>query len=362
MGGRRHSRWSTTQVSGLADPGLPVVMYVSLHSHTHAHTRTHTHTHTHSPAAYDPPPSIMFVHPKESATLSRSKQRYISTAHDIKLRIFNWTKSKEESVDVRIAAAMHLSRSIPPGYVVVSPICFVSCKRERPCKIGLSLPHALDLSSPTAQDVIRSVVVLSTTTVNAQLKAESPLFGPGEQTLVPLQGARPDVEERSVVIKTELVHPSLFAVAVKKVEPIPLRCVMFVGHPVLDGKTRVAGFDLEVYIGMNLRTVSTVSHRELESANQFVISLSLTLSPPLSLSPLTLSLSLSLSVPPSLSPSPPPPQAMTRTGMKYEEKFFTVSTERLWVNASLTNPPSEWAIERRNSGEVSEAMPLSAVR
>ncbi len=66
-----------------------------------------------------------------------------------------------------------------------------------------------------------------------------------------------------MVFKTELALPSLFAVAVKAgpipTPSIPLRCIMSVGYPQLDRATRVAGFDLEIYIGMNLKTVTMVS-------------------------------------------------------------------------------------------------------
>ncbi len=49
---------------------------------------------------------------------------------------------------------------------------------------------------------------------------------------------------------------------------------------------------------------------------------------------------------------------MARSGMKFEEKFFNLSANKLWVAASLTNPVSEWAIEPRNNREVRQPLPL----
>ena len=63
--------------------------------------------------------------------------------------------------------------------------------------------------------------------------------------------------------ETDLRHPSLFAVAVREGPgsiPLPLRCCLYVLYPELErDMPMVSGFDVETYIGMNVKTVATVS-------------------------------------------------------------------------------------------------------
>ena len=77
---------------------------------------------------------------------------------------------------------------------------------------------------------------------------------------MPLPGTATTLDAQTLQFKTTLVHPSLFAVAVKTVpgRPLPLRCSLFVTYPYLEPGAMVPGFDMEAYIGMTLPTVSTV--------------------------------------------------------------------------------------------------------
>lgn len=80
--------------------------------------------------------------------------------------------------------------------------------------------------------------------------------------LAPLEGVQIKVEKDWVKFQTDLCHPSLFAVAVHEYPgsiPLPLRCCLYVLYPELEpDMPMVAGFDIETYIGMNVRTVATV--------------------------------------------------------------------------------------------------------
>ena len=150
----------------------------------------------------------------------------------------------------------------PPlqGYTIVSPICFISCRSRGPCQVYLSLPHAVDISE---DNTISRVVVLSTATAKIDSDSQSPFFSPSERVLTPLVGVRLEFDKGKVKFETNLHHPSLFAVAVREVPgsiPLPLRCCLYVLYPALEANiSMVAGFDVEVYIGMNVSTVATVS-------------------------------------------------------------------------------------------------------
>ena len=202
----------------------------------------------------------MFVPPVTKDTLTPNNLRVFCESHELKLRVSKdyWgVKNKEESVDVCLCAAMHLNRSFPQGYTIVSPVCFVSLKSQRPCEINLSIPHAI----ANAEAEKDKICILSTVTVNPNLQPESPLFSPSERTLIQLQGIELQAETRSIKFRTSLAHPSLFVVAVRDgvSRLLPLRCSLFVAYPELDRNSSVSAFDIETYIGMNLKTVTTVS-------------------------------------------------------------------------------------------------------
>ena len=123
----------------------------------------------------------------------------------------------------------------------------------------LTLPHAVDIS----QEASRLVILSTATAKISTAETNTPFFSPSERVLAPLQ-AKLTLDEGKVKFETDLYHPSLFAVAVSDSPgsiPLPLRCCLYVLYPVLEPNiTMVTGFDIEAYIGMNVKTVVTVNN------------------------------------------------------------------------------------------------------
>ncbi len=249
------------------------VMYVFniISSRTHPPT-SHTHT-----AAYEPPPDILFVSPVHKTTISHENPRFFSGSHDIKIRIFpeHWPlqtlppnpskldptpPAQPPSIDLCVCAAMHLNQpfEFPPGYTIVSPVYFISCKTPQPCQVELTLPHAVAYTKDEDKKRLR---ILLTTTVNPNLRD---VWSPSDRTLTELEMDSFEVDPYRVKFRTSLVHPSLYAVAVNErdfsLEPhLPLRCSLYISYPVLEPTASVSGLYVTSYVGMKLKTVYTVS-------------------------------------------------------------------------------------------------------
>ena len=198
----------------------------------------------------------MFISPIMKEMLTLNSPHIHCKPHDLKLRISKnyWEKNRDEVVEVCLCAAMHLNYSFSEGYTIVSPVCFVSLKSKRSCEVSITIPHAI----ANVEAEKGKICILSTTTIDPNLRPDSPLSSPSERTLVHLRGIELQPEKRSVKFRTTLAHPSLFVVAVRDRLP-DLRCSLFVTYPELDSSSSVAGFDVEAYIGMSLKTVTTVS-------------------------------------------------------------------------------------------------------
>ena len=163
-------------------------------------------------------------------------------------------------VTVLYVNSILLTTLIPTqGYTVVSPICFLSCRSKGPCQVNLTLPYAVDM---TPDDHSSRIAILSTATAKIDADPKSPFFSPSERVLAPLDGIEIKYEKDRVKFLTDLRYPSLFAVAVRDGPgylPLPLRCCLYVLYPEVEQSSpMVAGFDIEVYIGMKLQTVATV--------------------------------------------------------------------------------------------------------
>ena len=147
---------------------------------------------------------------------------------------------------------------------MVSPICFVSCRSRGPCRVSLTLPHAVDTSSGTDGTTSR-LVILSSATARIDSDPQGPFFSPSERVLAPLDNVELVIDRGVTKFQTELSHPSLFAVAVRDSPggisiPLPLRCCLYVLYPLIEPTaSMVTGFDVEAYVGMNIQTVATVS-------------------------------------------------------------------------------------------------------
>ncbi len=154
---------------------------------------------------------------------------------------------------------MHLNQPFPPGYTIVSPVYFISCKTPRPCQVELTLPHAV---AYTKDEDKKRLCILSTTTVSPNSHPD--IWSPSDRTLTELQTDSFEVDTYHVKFKTSLVHPSLYAVAVNErdfsLEPhLPLRCSLYISYPVLEPTASVSGLYVTSYVGMKLKTVYTVS-------------------------------------------------------------------------------------------------------
>ena len=217
-----------------------------------------------SPAAYEPPQEIMFVQPHHSDTLTLERRATFSLEHDLKLSVSKsyWreNKLKQPQLDVCLTAAMHFNRSFPPGFVIVSPICFVSLKSQHHPSITFTVPHALRSSEKERN----RICILFMHTVDPNLSIDSPIGLPTERTLSCLRDdVIKEIGPNFVSFGTQLVCPTLFAVGMRTDEKIPaplaLKCSLFVTYPILDGNTTISAFEVVVYIGMSLKTVETVS-------------------------------------------------------------------------------------------------------
>ena len=198
----------------------------------------------------------MFILPTVKETLTFKNSHVSCHYHDLKLRLSMnyWDKNKEERVEVYLCAAMHPNCPIPDRCTIVSPVCFVSLKSKSSCEVEITLPHAIANIEADKE----KVCILSTPTIDPNLKPDSPLYSPTERTLVHLDRIDLQAKNHSVKFRTSMVYPSLFVVAVKDKLP-NLQCSLFVTYPKFDPSSNVTGFDVEAYIGMSLKTVTTVS-------------------------------------------------------------------------------------------------------
>ena len=218
------------------------------------------------PAAYEPPPDIIFNHPQERPALTPSQTKF-SSQHNITLNVprYNWgpniVPKLPNPLPICLCVAMHCSQILPPGVSIVGPICFLSARSPKSLRIHLSLPHAVYFSR--REDSSRFFVLTASTTKLTE-NPESPIFNPRERNFTPLEGegVRYSFEERRVSFVTELVGPSLFAVGMRdgpRTIPLPLKCVLYTVYPECGREATITGVEVEAYVGMELNTVTTVS-------------------------------------------------------------------------------------------------------
>lgn len=171
----------------------------------------------------------------------------------------------EVEIPVCIAAAMHLNIAFPRDYVIVGPVCFVSCRYQgdRPCKATLEIPHAVSLSADKSEE--QRFRIFSFVTCNLKtISVESP--SPVERKLDRLE-VKLQVEKSTVRFKTIFKNPSIYAVGVESVcngvpRPLlPLKCVLFCLYDKLDKKKEFRTIPITMYVGMQLQTVNAVSEK-----------------------------------------------------------------------------------------------------
>ena len=155
----------------------------------------------------------------------------------------------------------------PDNYIIVSPICFISCKsQDREVVIRFRLPHAASVQAPEYRN---KVCILSTMSTSSSRKnPNTPLFTPTDRKLTPLDVGSLELEFDigAVIFKLKLLHPALFAVAiirgpirVLRSIPIPLRCSLYVLYKVHDGTGSLGQIMVYAYVALKLKTVDTVS-------------------------------------------------------------------------------------------------------
>ena len=188
--------------------------------------------------------------------------------------------ASEESISICIAAAMHLNIAFPPDVMVVSPICFLSCRSQRPCQATLKLPHAAVASSRRDQDFatfcVLTYVTFDVSGFYASPGVESPspverrLEVAGKEVVKSL-----DVGSKEVTFKTTLTNPSLYAVGIRRgggggggggLEGVPrppalmpLRCVLYCMYEKYEKQLTISTIPVKMYVGLNLPTVALVS-------------------------------------------------------------------------------------------------------
>ena len=168
-------------------------------------------------------------------------------------------KSEEpmkESVPVCIAAAMHLNIACPQDVVIISPICFISCRSRRPCRATVQIPHAAFISGNK-----KDVCILTYTTVNLLGYPASPVVVKKSFKVEKVESL--DVRKQNVSFKITITNPSLYAVGIKCAggvarPPVPLQCVLYCLYAEYNGQELISYIPVKMFVGLNLPTVFLV--------------------------------------------------------------------------------------------------------
>ena len=157
---------------------------------------------------------------------------------------------------VCIAASMHLNIGCPPDVAVVSPICFISCRSQQPCRATIQIPHAISLSGSK-----KDLFILTT-----HYSKPSLVSSPVERYFEIVKVDSLDVGKRNVTFKTTITEPSLYAIGIRYgggmaggvAGPhvhVPLECVLCCLCAKYDNQTLLP---VKIYVGLNLPTVLLV--------------------------------------------------------------------------------------------------------
>ena len=172
--------------------------------------------------------------------------------------------AKCKEVEVRICATMGLNQ-YPENYIIVSPICFISCKSEdKEVTVKMRLPHAASIKAPEYE---RKICILSTMSTVRSKNPNTPLSTPTDRKLHSIDVIDQELGIGEVHFKLKLLHPALFAVAVANTPtsevprpiPIPLRSALYVLYKVYDGTSSLTRVYIHAYVALRLKTVDTVS-------------------------------------------------------------------------------------------------------
>ena len=161
-----------------------------------------------------------------------------------------------------IAAAMHLNISFPMDYVIVSPVCFISCRCEKPCRATLELPHAAYLTRDNEEDKGRFCILSFVVTNMSSLSLKSP--SPMGRVLDCMKVDSLEVENRLVRFKASFKNPSLYAVGIKNASgsvprpAVPLRCALFCMYEKFDKQDVISIVNVKMFVGLSLQTVTQV--------------------------------------------------------------------------------------------------------
>ena len=236
-------------------------------------------------ATYSPPQDLTVVEPVYRESITPTQSSIYCKEHGIKFStkyfIINTNNSKpkketaskhsgsevtttdaEGEIPVCIAAAMHLNITFPTNYVIVSPVCFVSCRCEKPCRATLELPHAADLTTGNQKDKERFCILsyVITNLSSSSLKSPSPMV----RVLDRMSVDSLEVENRCVRFKASFKNPSLYAVGVRcggdgvPRPPVPLRCALFCMYRKFDKQDVISIVSVRLFVGLSLQTVTQV--------------------------------------------------------------------------------------------------------
>ena len=216
--------------------------------------------------AYEPPLDLHFIPPNECKLLTKENNQLYSESHNIFLRIpgDHWKTAKDPEVEVRISATMGLNQ-YPDNFVIISPICFISCKsKDHAVTVRLKLPHAASIKMGKYR---KKVCILSTMSTVVSKNPTTPLFAPTDRKLHPIDVTSLEFDVGEVDCKLKLLHPALFAVAIacspgtmQSSVPIPLWCQLYVLFKVHDGTESLGRAYVHAYVALSLKTVETVSY------------------------------------------------------------------------------------------------------
>ena len=236
-------------------------------------------------ATYSPPQDLTIVEPVYRESITPTQSSIYCREHGIKFSTKHFlintnnkktnkdTSSKssdgeaatevKDEIPVCIAAAMHLNISFPMDYVIVSPVCFVSCRCEKPCRATLELPHAAYLTKDNEKDKRRFCILSYVVTNMSSLNLKSP--SPMGRVLDRLNVDSLEVENRLVRFKASFKNPSLYAVGIKSASGgsvprpvVPLRCGLFCVYEKFDKHQEISIVNVKMFVGLSLQTVTQV--------------------------------------------------------------------------------------------------------
>ncbi len=178
-------------------------------------------------------------------------------------------KSKHNTLEVCLSISLTTLLAVPNEYMIISPICFVSCKHTRKInsKFSLRIPHAVkDVMNMKKENF--KILSMTTYTIGNNMSVESPIAEyPPSMNFAEIDVDSMDVYQSDIKFRYTISNPSLYAVALKNQpqsfipRPIPtLRCILFCVYHSYDEHTNISVIPIKIYVGMGIKSVQKVHH------------------------------------------------------------------------------------------------------